>query len=172
MKVLLTISAMFSLSLVAIAAVSSQVASGDNDAGFRSFLREFERGIGQFINGEPALWKQNASHRDDVTIMGAWGAFEKGWSEADRRYDWAAARFQNSGAVPDIEYIASGVSGDLAYTVSIERSAVRVVGQSGTAAMPLRVTHLFRKEDGAWKLIHRHADPLMDKTAPDTVLKK
>jgi ketosteroid isomerase-like protein len=38
--------------------------------------------------------------------------------------------------------------------------------------MPLRVTHIFRKEDGAWKMIHRHADPLIDKTAPATVLKK
>ena len=104
--------------------------------------------------------------------MGAWGGFEKGWTEADQRYDWAAARFEKSGAVPRIEYSASGVSGDLGYTVAIERSAVEVVGQSGTAAMPLRVTHIFRKQDGAWKLIHRHADPLMDKTAPAAVLKR
>jgi ketosteroid isomerase-like protein len=172
MQVLSIIAAVLSLSVVAIATVASQVASSDNDADFRTFLREFERGVGGFINGDPALWKQNASHRDDVTIMGAWGAFEKGWTEADRRYDWAAARFTKSGAVPRIEYIASDVSGDLAYTVAIERSAVRVVGQSGTAAMPLRVTHVFRKEDGAWKLVHRHADALMDKTAPDSVLKK
>jgi ketosteroid isomerase-like protein len=172
MRVLSIAAPVFLLAIVAIATAASLVAPGDNDASFRAFLREFERGVAQFINGDPALWKQNASHRDDVTIMGAWGAFEKGWTEADRRYDWAAARFEKSGAVPRFEYISSGVSGDLAYTVAIERSAVRVAGQSGTATMPLRVTHVFRKEDGAWKLVHRHADPLMDKTAPDTVLKK
>jgi ketosteroid isomerase-like protein len=49
---------------------------------------------------------------------------------------------------------------------------VRVVGQDTTASMPLRVTHIFRKENGEWKLIHRHADPLMDKTARGAVLKK
>ena len=38
--------------------------------------------------------------------------------------------------------------------------------------MALRVTHVFRKEDGAWKLVHRQADPLIDKTAPATVLQK
>ena len=35
---------------------------------------------------------------DDVMIMGAWGAYEKGWAEVGPRYDWAAARFTDSGA--------------------------------------------------------------------------
>ena len=68
--------------------------------------------------------------------------------------------------------MSSGQSGDLAYTISIERSEVRIIGQDKPAAMPLRVTHLFRKEDGEWKMIHRHADPLIDKTAPAAVIKK
>ena len=37
--------------------------------------------------------------------------------------------------------------------------------------MTLRVTHAFRKEDGRWKLLHRHADPLVETTAPGAVLK-
>jgi ketosteroid isomerase-like protein len=37
--------------------------------------------------------------------------------------------------------------------------------------MSLGVTHLFRKEQGEWKLLHRHADPLMSKTAPAAVLR-
>jgi ketosteroid isomerase-like protein len=67
-------------------------------------------------------------------------------------------------------YLATGVSGDLAYTVAIERSIVRVVGQKLPAAMELRVTHLFRREQDAWKLLHRHADPLMSKTEAAAVL--
>ena len=143
-----------------------------SDASLRAFLPQFEEGINRFINGDPALWKQQSSHRDDTTIMGAWGAYEKGWNEAGSRYDWAAARFKASGAKVKIEYISSGVSGDLAYTVAIERSEALVAGRDKPAAMALRVTHLFRKEDGAWKLVHRHADPLIDKTAPATVLQK
>src|SRR5438105_7037140 len=49
------------------------------DASLREFLSRFEQGTNRFINGDAALWKQNASQRDDVTIMGAWGAYEKGW---------------------------------------------------------------------------------------------
>jgi hypothetical protein len=33
------------------------------------------------------------------------------------------------------------------------------------------VTHVFRLEDGGWKLVLRHADPLVARTAPDAVLR-
>jgi ketosteroid isomerase-like protein len=94
----------------------------------------------------------------------------KTFAEFLPRYEWAAARFEESGASVQFQYLSSGVSGELAYTVAIERSRVRIVGQEEPAAMSLRVTHLFRKEQGEWKLLHRHADPLMGKTAPGAVL--
>jgi ketosteroid isomerase-like protein len=172
MKVLLSVVAGVVLSLLTTSQAWSQAAAVSIHPEFGPFLYRFEDGIRRFINGDGRSWKQNASHRDDVTIMGAWGAHEKGWREVEARYDWAAARFLESGAAPTFEYLASGVSGDLAFTVAIERSRARVIGQKETASMPLRVTHIFRREEGTWKLIHRHADPLTAKTAPDSVLKK
>ena len=167
MKRLVCIAAAAAASCVVTGSAWSQAASSASDSGFRTFLGQFEVGIRRFVNGDARMWKQHASQREDVTIMGAWGAYEKGWEEAAVRYDWAAARFKDSGAIPTFEYLASGASGDLAYTVTIERSEVRLVGQDVPAFMPLRVTHIFRKENGEWKLIHRHADPLMeqDRTA-------
>jgi len=47
-----------------------------------------------------------------------------------------------------------------------------VTSQDKPTPMALRVTHVYRKEDGAWKLVHRHADPLINKMAPATVLQK
>jgi ketosteroid isomerase-like protein len=38
--------------------------------------------------------------------------------------------------------------------------------------MQLRVTHVFGKENGQWKLLHRHADPLIGKSAPGDVLQR
>lgn len=143
-----------------------------SDPSLQEFLARFEAGTNDFINGDPTLWKQNASRRDDAIIMGAWGAYERGWSEVGPRYDWAAARFTESDAKVQVEYLASAVSGDLAYTVAIERSEVRLADQHTSVPMALRVTHIFRKEDGVWKLVLRHADPLMGKTEPATVLQK
>jgi ketosteroid isomerase-like protein len=158
------------LSTLAIGRALSQTGAGDSS--LRAFLPRFEEGINRFVNGDNTLWKQNASHRDDATIMGGWGGHAKGWEKVDPWYDWAAARFRESGARVKIEYISSAASGDLAYTVAIERTEALVAGQDEPAPMALRVTHIFRKENGVWKLVHRHADPLIDKMAPATVLQK
>jgi ketosteroid isomerase-like protein len=144
-------------------------AAPSDDPTFRAFMPRFESATEAFINGNSQLWLEHASRRDDVTIMGGWGAYERGWKDVGPRYDWAAARFRPSGAKLAVEYLASGVSGDLAYTVAIERSESLVVGQEKPRMHELRVTHLFRKDGDTWKLIHRHADPLMIKTAPDAV---
>ena len=52
-----------------------------------------------------------------------------------------------------------------------ERSAVRLADTPATAPMTLRVTYAFRREDGRWKLLQRHADPLVETTAPGFVQK-
>ena len=139
---------------------------------FAEFLKGFEEATSGFLNGNAAPWKELASHGEDVTIMGAWGAAETGWTQANTRYDWAAARFHPSGARVHVQYLSSGESGDIAYTVAIERSIVQVAGEPRAAPMALRVTHLFRKEHGRWRMIHRHADPLMTKTAPAQPLQR
>jgi ketosteroid isomerase-like protein len=103
-------------------------------------------------------------------VMGAWGSHEKGWPAVEARYLWAAARFRDSGAALEVEHLTAFGSGDLAVTTAIERAEVGLEGQPATAPMALRVTHVFRREDGGWKLVLRHADPLVARTAPDAVL--
>ena len=137
------------------------------DPSLREFLKSVEEGGQRFMNGDTTLWMQNVSRRADVMIMGGWGAHERGWPEVQARYEWAGARFRDSGAKLTVEYLTSFQSGDLAFTTAIERAEVKVAGQEKAAPMALRVTHILRKEDGAWKLILRHADPLVAKTAPD-----
>ncbi|HLZ20685.1 MAG TPA: nuclear transport factor 2 family protein [Ktedonobacterales bacterium] len=112
-----------------------------------------------FINGDIGPWTQICSHADDTSLFGGWGAWERSWSELEPRYAWAAARFV-SGEMA-IEDIASNVSGDLGYTVWIERCQARLRGVDGLVPVALRVTHIYRNEQGTWRMIHRHADPLV-----------
>ena len=58
---------------------------------------------------------------------------------------------------PDVT--AAGVSGDLGYVVGAEHSKASVGGEA-PAPIALRVTLIFRREDGEWKEVHRHADPI------------
>jgi ketosteroid isomerase-like protein len=55
------------------------------------------------------------------------------------------------------ELVAAGASGDLAYTVGYEHMSFSM---DGVPVQPwtLRVTHVYRRENGEWKTVHRHAD--------------
>ncbi len=96
------------------------------------------------MNGDPTEWLQHVSGGDDVTILGGWGAYEKGRQPVGARYGWAAARFQPGGARVAVEYLLIVQDGGLAYTVSVERSRVRLAGREGVVPLALRVTHVFR----------------------------
>jgi ketosteroid isomerase-like protein len=143
------------------------------DSSLQTFLAQWEEAQSHFINGDPTQWKQNASYRDDATVLGAFGGYEKGWNEVGPRYDWASSQFKGRGAKIKVDYISTGVSEDLAFTVAIERQEeVRLGDQESPAPRALRVTQVFRKEDGAWKLLHRHADSLIEKKPPSKVTHK
>jgi ketosteroid isomerase-like protein len=158
---------LFLLSVLLSAPVSlgfGQVAPGQSE--FYAFLAKWEKAQARFINGDPSLWKQNASRGEDVTIFGAFGGCERSWKEVGPRYDWASSQFKDSGAAQDIEYLSRAASGNLAYTVGIERQVAQLTGQKQPTPRALRVTQIFRKEDGVWKLLHRHADPLLERQPP------
>src|SRR5882762_48489 len=106
-------------------------------------------------NAEPAL--RLYSRGDDVTLANPFGGLVRGWSEVSQRLEAAAANFRN-GVVRGFETIQSTVSGDFAYLVEIESYSVEIGGSAEAAEVALRVTRVFRREDGVWKLVHRHAD--------------
>ena len=172
MKLVAALGVVVSSVLAVTAAQSVAERSAGSSASFKAFLTEFEKATTGFVNGDATLWKQNASRGDDVTLMGGWGTYEKGWAKVGARYDWAAARFVPSAAAVTVEYVSVGASDDLGYTVTIERSVAQVEGQAAAAPMALRVTQLFRREEGQWRLIHRHADPLLGTTSAESVLQK
>jgi len=97
-----------------------------------------------------ALWTRN----DPVTVFGA-GMNAFGWAEVEPQFNTVASWFSDSEAF-EFEVIAAGASGDLAYTVGYERNRVKVDGVPTTYT--LRVTHVYRREDGLWRIVHRHGD--------------
>jgi ketosteroid isomerase-like protein len=98
------------------------------------------------------LWSQ----RDPVTLFGAWGPNKSGWDDLSTTFRWASSRFSD---LTDyrFEVVAAEVSGDLAYTVGYEHSTVSTDGAAPTT-QTLRVTHIYRREDGEWRIVHRHGD--------------
>jgi ketosteroid isomerase-like protein len=99
-----------------------------------------------------AMW----SHQDPVTLFGT-VTTKTGWEAIRPTFDWLASTFSNCMSA-EYEVLAAGTSGDLAYVVGIEHTTASLRGGPPTY-YSLRVTTIFRREDGAWKVVHRHGDP-------------
>ena len=105
-----------------------------------------------------AIW----SRRDPVTVLGAW----KSASGQDAVRDLFA---QLETAFSDCtsyshEIIAADLIGDMAYTVGYEHTQASVNGEP--RKYTLRATQVYRREDGEWKVAHRHADTVPDAEQP------
>jgi ketosteroid isomerase-like protein len=126
---------------------------------FEDAVDEMRKAVTAFINGDIGPWGRICSHADDASLFGGWGGWERGWSELEPRYAWAAARFVSGDAA--IEELVTYVDANLGYTVWIERSQARLRGVEGVVPVALRVTHIYRNERGGWRMVHRHADPIV-----------
>jgi ketosteroid isomerase-like protein len=108
-------------------------------------------------NGDPqprvAMW----STKDPVTLFGA-AMSGRGWDEVSGIFRSIASRWSDCTG-QRVELLAAGVSGDLAYTVELEHTSVSVDGVP-VEPYTLRVTQVYRREDGEWKVVHRHGDHL------------
>jgi ketosteroid isomerase-like protein len=108
------------------------------------------------LNGDPGPMINYWADSDDITLFGGWDPFKKGHKPVIDTMHWVGSRFTGADTV-DLEHLVIASSGDLTYTAGFERSHVSVDGGS-LRDMTLRVTHIYRRIDGDWKLIHRHAD--------------
>jgi hypothetical protein len=135
--------------------------------GFQRFLHRYEAANTAFVNGDPTRWLAITAERNPASILGGFGGLgEAGTAEVRQRYLLAATAFQPSGADVDFEYLVKDVRGRLAYTVAIERSDVLYAGRTELRPQVLRVTMIFRFDGGGWRIVHRHADTMVDLALP------
>ncbi|TXK39001.1 nuclear transport factor 2 family protein [Nonomuraea sp. C10] len=108
------------------------------------------------FSGDQAPFMSMWSTRDPLSLFGAWGSCTTGSAELNRVYQWVGSRFSRCGDLSfDVEVV--DIVGDLAYTVGCERFTASVDGRPAEP-MTIRVTHVYRREDGTWKIVHRHGD--------------
>lgn len=99
-----------------------------------------------------------------VTVFGALLSVT-GRDEISSAFEWLARRFSNCDSF-EYEVVAADASGDLGYIVGVEHTTASV-GGAPPAPYALRVTTILRREDGEWKVVHRHADPVSDSGAQE-----
>jgi ketosteroid isomerase-like protein len=133
-------------------------------------MDEYRRAGLEITRGNPDVYKALWSHRDDVTLANPFGPPVRGWDGVSERLDLAAGKYRD-GQDFESENVSTVVTPGLAYTVEIERFRARVGGSDELTPIAIRVTTVFRREDGDWKVTHRHGDPITSMQPAESVLR-
>jgi ketosteroid isomerase-like protein len=126
---------------------------------------QYHRALNEFVKGDPGPYKKLFSRREDVTLANPLGPPVLGWSQVEKVMDAAAAQLRECEPIR-FERISACAAADLAYMIEIERTRGKVGGSDEVASISLRATTIFRLEEGQWKIVHRHADPI---TSPQPI---
>ena len=134
---------------------ASPISNDDLEA----LLASAEDASNAWMRGDFAPYLALSSQSDDYTIMGPLGGPAiQGFKAYSQRAPQIARNFRNgSSKVRLVEHYASG---DLLVLVMEEEQSGELAG-GGMQPWSLRVTQVCRREAGEWKVVHRHADPLV-----------
>jgi ketosteroid isomerase-like protein len=136
-----------------------------------SAIERSHAALREIINGNPEVYEGLFSDGEDVTRGNPFGPFARGRQMVSETVTDAASRYRE-GEIIGFDPVAQYVTDDLACVVEVERFRAKVGGSNDLATIGLRVTSLFRPEDGSWRLVHRHADPITTSRSPESVIQK
>ena len=148
------------------AAFSEEVVQWPRNPSYR--LRSTTGQRTRMTKGNAEVYKPLFSRRDEVMLANPFGPPVRGWSNVSATLDRAAQVFRD-GEVVGFENLVTVITPELAYTVEIESFRARVAGAAEMSPVAVRVTTVFRRDDGAWKVVLRHADPIIAARPPDSV---
>ena len=97
------------------------------------------------------------SHADDITYMGPDGSFQTGWK--DVRANWQHQASMDLGGSVNPGEAAVNVGSVIAVVHNWEKGE-NVDDDGKPLTVSIRATNIFRLEDGVWKMIGHHVDPL------------
>jgi ketosteroid isomerase-like protein len=134
-------------------------------------IERYQLALQEFVKGNPEPAKQLFSHREDVTLANPLGPPARGWEQGTKTIEHAASNIRD-GEISGFDVISKLVTPELAYTVWIERQKAKMGGRQDVTPVDLRVTMIYRPEDGEWKVVHRHADPITTPQPAESVIQE
>ena len=126
---------------------------------FGSFLERREAAAREHAGADVESLRRMATHHPPATFFGPGGETTRGPDRVREAYEQGALPFPVDGGT-HFEVFQSAASDGLAYWVGLQHSIVDMADSDTPRRVVMRVTELYRREKGEWKLIHRHADEL------------
>ncbi len=139
--------------------------------GVDRLIERYQLALGEFVKGNPKPVKELFSRKDDVTLANPLGPPARGGDEVAKTIEHAASTIRD-GEITGFEIVSKLVTPELAYVLEIERQEAKVGGNDDLTPFALRVTMIFRPEDGEWKVVHRHADPITTAQPAESVIQR
>jgi len=130
---------------------------------FERFMREREAASQAYVQGDPEPLSRIVAQSSPATFFPPTGGSTQGTEEVASRYTRDAAVFERGSSFA-FDILQMAASDGVAYWTGYMRGHARMRGKPDPIPMSLRVTEVFRREGGAWKMVHRHADPLAEST--------
>ena len=135
-------------------------------------IERYFRAQGEFLRGNPEPVKDLFSHKEDVTLANPYGPPVRGWEKVAEAVEHAAS-LRSDGTFVEWQMVAKYVSAELAYVVQIERAEAKIGAREEITPIAVRATMIFRpEEDGEWKIVHRHADPITTTQPAESVIQE
>jgi ketosteroid isomerase-like protein len=131
---------------------------------FPAVIARLHAAMAKVANGDISAIKALYTRGEDATSFYGWGGYEKGWDAVSKRWDWAGSQFK--GGSVSYQNVTMVTTAELAYTTDIETFKVLMDGMPQVTQWSNRVTHIFRRENAEWRLVHRHANRLEDQFQP------
>jgi len=129
------------------------------DESFEAFMVEREAAALAYTKGEGRAVDALTSRVDPVSFFGPDGGRVES-SEAVRKSFAAGAANFSPESDSRLEIIDMGGDGEIGFWTGIQHAKLKMKGRDDIVPMQLRITEVFRRQDGGWKLVHRHADML------------
>lgn len=131
-------------------------------------IERYRAGVDAFVTGDPDPQKASWSRREDVTLANPLGPAVRGWMDVEAAMDAAAAQLRD-GEPCRYDLISRWMGADLACILEVQSTRARVGATQELRPLALRVTTVFRLEDDGWKVVHRHADPLIEERSVESI---
>jgi ketosteroid isomerase-like protein len=124
---------------------------------FDEAVKQYNMAMSDFFKGNPEPINNLYSICDEISLAQLSGPFVLGRNQVTDTASRNAMKYRE-GADTTFETLAKYVTPELAYIVQVERTNAKIGGSNEVSSLALRVTSIFRREDGVWKLLHRHVD--------------
>ena len=160
------------IGLVALGLGTAQTARAQAaPSALEAAIAESHKALASILSGDPSGYRKLVAERADITLGNPFGPYARGPAEVAKTLAGAAAKYHD-GVVLGVDRVALYLNADFACVVEVEHDRAKVGASEAPADFNVRVTSVYQRGGGGWRLEHRHADPITTARPAESVLAK